>query len=573
LSSMRTGAKVLATLAAASLALSACASDDGGEDDGSSSQETTAPITVTWGYAQEFASYNGNTADGNSVANNAILGMTAPSFWYFAPNGDVTPDKDFGSFEKTSDNPLTVKYTFNEKAVWSDGEPIDCDDFVMGWLANSGVSGEEGGFSAAATFGYEDQNKPACADGDKVVTVTYKKPFADWAGLYGSPVILPAHVVEKNAGVADLIAAADEPTGADSKKLAQFYNEGFNTNPGTIKPDVFLSSGRYKLTQWQAGQSLTLEANDKWWGAPPKSKTIVVRYIGDDQQAQALQNGEIDFMDPQPQVEIVNQLKALGDKVNFSTHDQFTFEHLDFNFRGDFKDRNLREAFAKCVPRQQIIDNLIKPQNENAQIQTSRYVYPFQDSYGEFANVGSEKYNATDIPGAKALVDAAGKSGMTVRIGWRKDPAALNKRRADTLALVAASCKQAGFNVVDNGTPDFFEKDLPTGNFDVAMYAWSGSPLVTGSSAIYITKGGSNYQAYSNPQVDQLTAQLNGEIDTAKQVDLMKQIDTTLWTDLTTIPLFAFPGILATVPEAENVEYNATQQELAWNAHQWSLKQ
>src|SRR5262245_39224068 len=80
LSSMRTGAKVLATLAAAALALSACASDDDGED-GSSSQETTAPITFTWLYAQEFASYNGNTADGNSVANNAILGVTAPSFW------------------------------------------------------------------------------------------------------------------------------------------------------------------------------------------------------------------------------------------------------------------------------------------------------------------------------------------------------------------------------------------------------------------------------------------------------------------------------------------------------------
>jgi len=145
------GAKVLATLAAAAPALSACASDDG-EDTGSSSQQSSAPITVTWGYEQEFASYNGNTADGNSVANNAILGMTVPSFWYFAPNGDVTPDKEFGSFEKTSDNPLTVKYTFNDKAVWSDGEPIDCDDFVLAWLANSGVSGE-GGFSTAATFG------------------------------------------------------------------------------------------------------------------------------------------------------------------------------------------------------------------------------------------------------------------------------------------------------------------------------------------------------------------------------------------------------------------------------------
>jgi peptide/nickel transport system substrate-binding protein len=570
---MRTGAKVLATLAAASLALSACASDDDGGED-SSSQESTAPVTVTWGYAQQFASYNGNTADGNSVANNAILSMTLPSFWYFAPNGEVTPDKDYGTFEKTSDNPLTVKYTFNDKAVWSDGEPIDCDDFVMAWLANSGVSGEQGGFSAAATFGYEDQNKPACKDGDKVVTVTYKKPFADWAGLYGSPTILPAHVVEKNSGVADLIAAADQPTGPDAKKLAQFYNEGFNTNPGQLKPDVMLSSGRYALTKWQADQSLTLEANGKWWGAPPKSKTIVVRYIGDDQQAQALQNGEIDWMDPQPQVEIVNQLKALGDRVKFSTNDQYTFEHLDFNFRGDFKDKNLREAFAKCVPRQQIVDNLIKPQNPNAGIQQSRYVYPFEDAYSQFeTGVGGDKYNTVDIAGAKALVDQAGKTGMTVRIGWRKDPAQLNKRRADTLALVAASCKQAGFNVVDGGTPDFFEKALPSGNFDVAMYAWSGSPLVTGSSDIYITKGGSNFQAYSSPKVDSLTATLNGEIDENKQVDLMKQIDTQLWTDLATIPLFAFPGVLATVPEAEGVEYNPTQQELAWNAQAWGLKE
>jgi len=419
----------------------------------------------------------------------------------------------------------------------------------------------------------KNQNKPACKDGDKVVTVTYKKPFADWAGMYGSPTILPAHVVEKNAGVADIIAAADQPTGADSKKLAQFYNTGFNTNPGQLKPDVMLASGRYKIKSWQAGQSLTLEANDKWWGTPPKSKTIVVRYIGGDQQVQALQNGEVDAIDPQPQVEIVNQLKGLGDKVKFSTEDQFTFEHIDYNFRGAFKDKNLREAFTKCIPRQQIVDNLVKPQNPDAKILTSRYVFPFQDAYSQFATVGSEKYDATDIPGAKALVDAAGKSGMTVRLAWRKDPAQLNKRRADTLALIAASCKQAGFNVVDTGTPDFFEKDLPNGNFDVAMYAWTGSPLVTGSSGIYITKGGSNYQAYSSPKIDQLTSQLNAEIDQTKQVDLIKQIDTQLWTDLATIPLFAFPGILATVPEAEGIQYNATQQELTWNAQDWSLKE
>jgi peptide/nickel transport system substrate-binding protein len=568
---MRTGAKVLATLAAASLFLSACASGDDSDD--TASQQTTAPITVRWAHEQEFASYNGNTADGNSIANNAVLTQLVSGFWVFAPDGSIQPNKDFGSFEKTSDNPLTVKYTFNEKAAWSDGEAIDCDDFVLAWLANSGVSGEEG-FSSAATFGYEDQNKPACKDGDKTVTVTYKKPFADWAGLYGSPTILPAHLVEKNGDVPDIIAAADTPTAPTLKKAQTFYNEAWNVNPGQIKPDIMLSSGFYQLTGWQAGQSLTLTANAKWWGTPPKAKTLVIRYLGGDQQAQALQNGEVDAVDPQPQVELVNQLKALGDKVKFSTHDQYTFEHLDFNFRGEFKDKNLREAFAKCVPRQQIVDNLIKPQNPNSKILQSRYVFPFQPDYSKFeTGVGGEKYNTVDIAGAKQLVDAAGKTGMTVRVGWRKDPAQLNKRRVDTLALVAASCKQAGFNVVDAGTADFFEKALPEGNFDVAMYAWTGSPLVTGSSAIYVTKGESNYQAYTSPVVDQATSQLNQEIDTAKQVDLMVQIDKQLWTDLATIPLFAFPGILATSPDIEGVEYNATQQELLWNAQNWSLKQ
>lgn len=571
MSSMRTGAKVLATLAAASLFLSACASGDDSDD--TASQQTTAPITVRWGYGQEFASYNGNTADGNSVANNAILTQTVSGFWVFAPDGSIQPNKDFGTFEKTSDNPLTVKYTFSDKAVWSDGEAVDCDDFVLAWLANSGVTGDEG-FSTAATFGYEDQNKPACKDGDKTVTVTYKKPFADWAGLYGSPTLLPAHLVEKQGGIPDIIAAADTPTSPDLKKAETFYNEAWNVNPGQIKSDIFLTSGPYAITAWQAGQSLTLTANAKWWGTPPKAKTIVVRYLGDDQQVQALQNGEIDTMDPQPQVELVNQLKALGDKVKFSTHDQYTFEHLDFNFRGVFADKNVREAFAKCVPRQQIVDNLIKPQNPNAKILQSRYIYPFQPQYAQFENsVGGEKYNTVDIEGAKALLATAGKPAVTVRVGWRKDPAAINKRRVDTLALVAASCKQAGFTVVDTGSADFFEKALPEGNFDVAMYAWTGSPLVTGSSAIYITNGESNYQKYSSPQVDSLTSQLNAEIDTAKQDELMKQIDTQLWTDLATIPLFAFPGILASSPDVEGVEYNATQQELMWNAQDWSLKQ
>jgi peptide/nickel transport system substrate-binding protein len=572
LSTKRTSAKALALLTGSALALTACATSSGGNSGASSgtSTATTSNITFTWGYEQEFNSYNSNTTDGNASSNAVVLNGVLRGFWYYAPDGTVTPDKDFGTYEKTSDNPLTVKYSINPKATWSDGKPVECDDVTLTWLANSNLTGEKG-FSSASTSGYQDQNKPACKAGDKDFTITYKKPFADWAAMYGPAAILPAHIVEQKAGLTKtIIDYVDTPTSPDLAKAVEFYNKGWQFNPGELKKDIIPSAGPYTLDSWTAGQSLTLKANPKWWGNPPKSGTVVLRYISGDTQAQALQNGEIDAMDPQPQVDIVNQLKALGDKVKYSTSDQFTFEHLDFNFAGEFKDKTLREAWAKCVPRQQIIDNLIKPLNPNAKIFQSRYIFPFQPAYSQFeTGVGGEKYNTVDLAAAKKLL--AGKTPR-VRIGWRKDPAQLNKRRADTIALLQASCGQAGFKVVDAGTPTFFSKEWPSGNYDVALFAWAGSPLVTGSDGIYNTGGGQNPGKYSNPAVDALIKQLDAELDKDKQVALLKQIDTALWTDLATIPLFAFPALLGTATNVEGIQFNATQADLSWNIQDWSKK-
>lgn len=563
-----TGAKALALLAGSALLLSACATSGGSTASSSSASASTSNKTITWAYEQEFAQYNANTADGYSLANFVVLNGVLSGFWQFSPTGEILPNPDFGTQEKVSDSPLTVKYTINDKAAWSDGKPIDCDDFMLTWLANSGLTGAKG-FSAAGVAGYQDQNQPQCKAGDKTITVVYKKPFADWQGLYGVGAIIPAHILEAQAGMTKtIIDLAATPTSPDLKKAIQFYNTGWAFNPGELKKDITPSSGPYVIDSWAAGQSLTLKVNPKWWGEPPKTGTVVLRYIGGPQQAQALQNGEVQAMDPQPQVDIVNQLKALGDKINFSTSDQYSFEHLDFNFVGQFKDKALREAFAKCVPRQQIVDNLIKPQNPNAKIDQSRLVYPFQPQYKDFeSSVGGDKYNTVDIAGAKQLL--AGRT-PTVRIGWRKDPAQLNKRRADTISLIQASCNQAGFKVVDTGTPTFFTKEAPSGNFDVAMFAWSGSPLVSGNNGIYETGGGQNFGKYTNPTVDADMKSLFAELDKDKQFEIMKRVDTQLWTDLATIPLFAFPAVFASAKNVQGLEYNATQADLSWNISKWA---
>jgi ABC-type transport system substrate-binding protein len=577
LSTQRTGTQVLALLAGSALALSACATSSSGGS-GAASSATSAPITITWGYAQEFSGYNSNTNDGVSLSNTVVLNQVQRGFVYFAPDGTIARDKDFGTFEKTSDSPLTVKYSINPEAVWSDGKQVECDDVVLTWLANSNTTGDKG-FSSASTTGYDQMNAPACKAGDKEFTVTYKEPFADWEAVFNWTSILPAHIVEAQAGMTKtFVDYVANPASPELAKAIEFYNKGWQFNPGQLKKDIIPSMGPYSIDSWTGGQSLTLKANPKWWGAPAKAQTIVIRIIADDAQAQALQNGEINVMEPQPQVDIVNQLKQLGDKVKVQSGDQFSFEHLDFNFKGAFADKRLREAFALCVPRQEIVNNLIVPQNPNAKILESRFIYPFQPQYEDFASgVGGAAYDTVNLAKAKQLVTAAGKTGVTVKIGWRKNPTAPNKRRADTIALVKASCAQAGFNVVDAGTNTFFDKELPNGNFDVALFAWIGSPLVTSNAAIYQTKaggrGGQNNGQYSNPTVDKDLDGLNKELDKDKQLALLKKVDTQLWTDLATIPLFAFPNIVATDNKVENVTMNTTQQDLTWNAQEWNLKQ
>ncbi len=121
------------------------------------------------------------------------------------------------------------------------------------------------------------------------------------------------------------------------------------------------------------------------------------------------------------------------------------------------------------------------------------------------------------------------------------------------------------------GADDFFSVGLPAGDFEIAMFAWATSPLVTASSSTFTTGGGTNLGSYSNPEVDELIGELNQTFDETAQIELIIQIETNLWDDLATIPVFAFPAVLATAANAEGVVYNATQSGLTWNMDEWTL--
>ena len=527
--------------------------------------------------ADDFLSYNGLQSNTYTTYNSAVVDRMFSSFWYFGTDGSIIPNKDFGTYEKTSDDPLTVKYTISDDAKWSDGTPVTAGDFIVHWAANNDTVKAEGSETPLFDSISFEQGKyiPEAPEGEadgKEFTVTYPEPYADWEILISTA--LPAHIVAKEAGMSfeELVTAAKEKDVEALTPAAEFWNDGWDFSPGEL-PDASLvpSMGPYKFKDggWQAGQSITLEANPEYWGTPPATKELVLRFADPKTHVQALQNGDLDVIEPQATVDTLQQLEGLGDDVNVQTGDQLTWEHVDYN-RGEgsvFADSpELREAFALCLPRQQIVDNLIKPIYADAQVMNLREVFPFQDKYQEVVDEAYPKeMDEPNIEKAKELVEKSGVSKPTVRLGYQ----AGNQRRTETVALIKSSCDQAGFDVQDANSPVFFKEVMPAGDYDAALYAWAGSGQKASGANIYQSDGAQNQQSYNNPEVDAAWDKLATSLDENEQLEQVKTIEKLLWEDFQAIPLYAHPGLVGHKADVANVRDTAAQSGALWNVEQW----
>ena len=527
--------------------------------------------------ADDFLSYNGLQSNTYTTYNSAVADRMFSSFWYFGTDGSIIPNKDFGTYEKTSDDPLTVKYTISDDAKWSDGTPVTAGDFIVHWAANNDTVKAEGSETPLFDSISFEQGKyiPEAPEGEadgKEFTVTYPEPYADWEILISTA--LPAHIVAKEAGMSfeELVTAAKEKDVEALTPAAEFWNDGWDFSPGEL-PDASLvpSMGPYKFKDggWQAGQSITLEANPEYWGTPPATKELVLRFADPKTHVQALQNGDLDVIEPQATVDTLQQLEGLGDDVNVQTGDQLTWEHVDYN-RGEgsvFADSpELREAFALCLPRQQIVDNLIKPIYADAQVMNAREVFPFQENYQEVVDAAyPEEMDQPNIEKAKELVEKSGVSTPTVRLGYQ----AGNQRRTETVALIKSSCDQAGFDVQDANSPVFFKEVMPAGDYDAALYAWAGSGQKASGANIYQSDGAQNQQSYNNPEVDAAWDKLATSLDENEQLEQVKTIEKLLWEDFQAIPLYAHPGLVGHKADVANVRDTAAQSGALWNVEQW----
>ena len=501
---------------------------------------TGGNVRAAWN--DPLLSFNKNTSRGNAAANQNVMYLTNAGFTYYDKDLNYINNDQFGTCEVVSLDPLTVKYTVNEGVTFSDGVQIGAADMILSWAAlsgkyNDGVAeiDDEGNLkpSAGVAFDAADPSSALIKDfpviGDDGRSATFK-----WSEFYvdyqtGNPVteiatLMPAHVVAKNAlkiddpaaGNEAIIAAFKAGDKAKIKPIADFWNTGFDADQLPTDPDLYLSTGPYKMTKYQQRAAITLERNpDYKWGPKPIADSINYLIIGDPTAAvQALTNEEVDIISPQATADIYESVAGLKDRgVEVKTGNEGTYEHVDLVFTngGPFdpakyggdeeKALKVRQAFLKTVPRQDILDRLIKPINPEAVLRNSFTQVPGSPAYDQIiAANGMEAADTVDIAAAKALLKEAGVTGpVDVRLKF----AANNPRRANEYDLMKASAQEASFNLIDKNSPSWGQ-ELPNNKlYDASLFGWQTEAVaVADTGPQFQTDGQNNYGGFSNKDVD-----------------------------------------------------------------------
>ncbi|HEY9472756.1 MAG TPA: ABC transporter substrate-binding protein, partial [Mycobacteriales bacterium] len=243
---------------------------------------------------------------------------------------------------------------------------------------------------------------------------------------------------------------------------------------------------------------------------------------------------------------------------------------------------------ALALDRNEIVQATVGQFDNRAKVLNNRFYVNNQPDYKDNAPA---EYNTRNVAKAKQLIESIGYTMGTDGVYRAPDGHRLsleisttqrNPLRESTVDLIIRQLKDAGIEGHKFLNPDIFQdrskaKSLAAGGFQVALFAWVSSPFVTGNVAIYHSgtadAPGQNYVLGNDPGVDTLLGKLTVEPDAARQAKLGNEIDTRLWQDMYTLPLYQKPTFIAYDSGYSGIGDNATSAGPLWNSDIYAVKQ
>jgi peptide/nickel transport system substrate-binding protein len=138
---------------------------------------------------------------------------------------------------------------------------------------------------------------------------------------------------------------------------------------------------------------------------------------------------------------------------------------------------------------------------------------------------------------------------------------------------VKSTLQQLGITVHLRTTADLSE--LGTGDYDIIVFAWVGTPfVVAGAKQIYTLNGGAAaaYTYNDDPAAERLINRAVNTTDPVRVRQLLNQADILLQADCFELPLYQKPTLLATRKDVVNVRDNATSVGPPYNVQDWGFQ-
>ena len=526
-------------MTASLVTLAACSQDpgtgggdggsDGGGDGGEAIDSTTNDINATErdGMGQGGvlriannafpANWNPWHSDGNEKNTSDILRAIYPlELWYSDAAGEVTANPHYLTrMELTSEDPQIIEIELREGMTWSDGTPIDWTSIANVFNTMNGTQEEYG---IASSEGYDKVESVEQGENELTAVITFAEPYADWIGLAG---VAPDSLVES----------------------ADAFNSGWLAEP-------LVTAGPFKIGQIDAtNRTVLIEPDENWWGDAPFLDQVLFTTIEDPSAtATSFQNGQLDVIETTVAATYTVVEPMIGNGATLRRAAGPNWTHITLNgVEGRaLNDVAVRQAIHKAIDREEVFLSVTAalPYPENTEPLNNHLLMTNQEGYQD--NAGD--LGTYDPEGAKALLEEAGytfddaglasKDGAPIEINYVYNDGSATNEAVVPIVQEALAAIGITMNVQTVPPTDLFTQYVIPGDFDLTLFGWSGTPILSSGDSIWKTGGEQNFGQVSDPESDDLLNQAAVETDHEARLDLINQADAVIWQSAGVIPLW-----------------------------------
>ncbi|MDL2207773.1 peptide-binding protein [Desulfovibrio sp. OttesenSCG-928-M16] len=239
-----------------------------------------------------------------------------------------------------------------------------------------------------------------------------------------------------------------------------------------------LSCGPYKLSQWEPGSRLLLEANENYFEGQPYIDRVLYRIIPDQTTMfLELRAGKVDVMGSLTGLQYTRQIGDADFASNYDTYRTLasTYTYMGYNLKSPlFSDVRVRRALAHALNKKDIVKGALLGQGETI---TGPYK---PDSWAYNHDIKDYEYDpATALQLLAEAGWSMGRSGLLEKDGQPFSFTLLtnqgNEQRVKTAVIIQSQLKKVGIEVKIRSVEwaAFLKQFVMPGHFDALIMGWT----------------------------------------------------------------------------------------------------